>query len=1318
MQAIAPVTVEDLLGPVKEMLYKLEIWDGASWINLNSLNGKHYLKKVSLKLGGAGTSPDPVAGSWSAEVSNPDGIFHPFHPTSSYAGLFRVGRKVRISVGAKYAGTPYYWQRLIGYMNAPTFNHAARTVTLKGADFMKRLADTIIRASPLDQETVNGPSHWGARAVFNSLASYTPTGAELYTYGDALDPVTDTETIDPNWEMSLNSNFVANSSGEPPPPSYAAKFSINTGSTGWVKTPAACSLTKDKRYLVKFNYIRPLAATYKIELAQVVGGTRTVLASWSWSTINAEWATKEMTIGKAPATGNLEFRIDGSGMSTSSYLQLGYISIKECEEFWYRYPMPEGCNGPYWVTLDGEPILQGDAVKDDGSGGGWFYDENTNNFYFDEKKSVLAGTANLKVYYYTMQNLDNVLADLLVAAGYYANRAAALAAMNYTPTEVTIPRAWFNPGSIALAAVKLICERVNYRFWFAYGGTPCFKPAPTATSPVFTFSLPGQVKDPGVHQDLAEIRNRIVIEGIERAMFATREEKKESRLSGEAFDQTSIDTYLEKTHPITNHLFQDQPSLDAMATVLLAAFKDPKWYTDIKTPFNPVPLELGDTVTWPVELAVAPAPGEEPVIVELAGIVRDIDISGSEIFYKCEITTAGEMEAHALLSLLHIDTEAAAPLLGDMVLASGEQPAEIAGADPEHELLSERHPDTVPASPLAADVIAASGDPVRWRRLPAGSEGQVLKIVGGAPAWGAGGVDTFLELTDVDEPDYVGHEGEFVKVNATADGLEFGVGGGGAAAFLDLTDVDEADYIGHEGQVVRVNAAEDGLEFGVIDAACLWETDDSGIHNLGFVDQLFLLDVYAEHPYQARKISRVDGTLIDTVELQDANNAVDMCSDGTYIYLGNISDCKIYKYLVSDLSLVAVSATTLGSGNNQFNYPYGICTDGSYLYIIDINNYRWVKMRCSDLVWLSAYGEYGAEDDWDFILMRYIATDGVSVWITCPYGGGDSATGISRWTVGGGFVARSTARYGVPPNFFAIPTRITTDGSYLYYADITAGGTKYIVKRTLAMAYVDSVAAGGDYGIVSDGEFLYASTYWETPTYGCDVRKYALDLTLLNTWQVYSFPGGCITAGIAIPPAFGNVGIGRESDSAYRLSIHGSMQIDGQIVSTLADGTAPLVVTSTTLVANLNADLLDGNHAAAFAAGGHGHDVPTGTGFRHVVAGVEDAAAKLVANDDVDVAAAITESKLDLDYPTHDDALDHAQEHDILSADHGDALAGAVEAGDLIRGNATPAWSRLAAGAEGQIMEMGPVLPGWGRKITISASDPSGGSDGDIWMKY
>jgi len=37
-----------------------------------------------------------------------------------------------------------------------------------------------------------------------------------------------------------------------------------------------------------------------------------------------------------------------------------------------------------------------------------------------------------------------------------------------------------------------------------------------------------------------------------------------------------------------------------------------------------------------------------------------------------------------------------------------------------------------------------------------------------------------------------------------------------------------------------------------------------------------------------------------------------------------------------------------------------------------------------------------------------------------------------------------------------------------------------------------------------------------------------------------------------------------------------------QLISTIATGTSPLKVTSTTVVANLNADLLDGLHETSF----------------------------------------------------------------------------------------------------------------------------------------
>ena len=91
-----------------------------------------------------------------------------------------------------------------------------------------------------------------------------------------------------------------------------------------------------------------------------------------------------------------------------------------------------------------------------------------------------------------------------------------------------------------------------------------------------------------------------------------------------------------------------------------------------------------------------------------------------------------------------------------------------------------------------------------------------------------------------------------------------------------------------------------------------------------------------------------------------------------------------------------------------------------------------------------------------------------------------------------------------------------------------------------------------------------------------------------------------------------------------------------QLVSTVAVGTKPLSVTSTTLVDNLNADLLDGNHASAFATAGHTHNLTIGNGTAtqvtytsaetlHVVGGTNVA----IAYDDVNNKVTISSSYVD-----------------------------------------------------------------------------------------
>lgn len=156
MQAIAPLAATNFLARVQKLTYRLEVWSGAAWIDIDNLGGesgsassgssrKPYLKSISVQLGGPGATPTPVEGEWSAEIDNEDGIFHPFHPTSPYADLLRLGREVRISYGGEYGGTAYSWQRLIGFMDAPRFNASSHSVSISGRDYSKLLTDTFLR---------------------------------------------------------------------------------------------------------------------------------------------------------------------------------------------------------------------------------------------------------------------------------------------------------------------------------------------------------------------------------------------------------------------------------------------------------------------------------------------------------------------------------------------------------------------------------------------------------------------------------------------------------------------------------------------------------------------------------------------------------------------------------------------------------------------------------------------------------------------------------------------------------------------------------------------------------------------------------------------------------------------------------------------------------------------------------------------------------------------------------------------------------------------------------------------------------------------
>lgn len=688
MQAFAPLTAADFLAPTQELLWKVEVWNGLGWEDLHELGGsggKNYIKSVSISLGGAGASAAPVAGEWSATIDNENGIFHPFHPTSAYSDLLRIGREVRISVGSIYGGAEHFFQRLIGFMDAPRFDHKSNTVEIGGIDYTKLLADTTLRdinfiaesgsgsGSTEVDDIINGPLHWGGRAIFDSVAT-GGVGAELYAENDACEIGAGEADDIGTWVTGAAGTVTSEG------PAQESNFMLRLERDGdWLATgdeycedTDVAALTIGLRYIITFwgriVYNSPDSDGYAILSARQ--GT----AMLHEVTVQGATWTQYSLIVTAVATSALGLRYISTGKDSRAgdYIEIDDISVKSYDpDTWMKYELPAASNGPYFVTLDGEPVGQGDQDSEIG----WHYDLAIDAIYFAEEMTIPNGVDNLYVYYYTDQSLDDVLGDVLMWAGLYPSRAAALADLDYTPTGVTLERVWFeSKGTTALDAVTTLCERVNYRFWFGYDGRPHFQPAPTADAVDFIFTEPGHIEDLADEQAMELLRNRIIVEGAERAWFqATRDDKASDKWRGEEYDAASIAAYLERTHQVNNHLFQDQASVNAMAIAALAEFKNPKWHTRLGLFANPVPLELGDVIQWVQEFQptsemvitidggwfllppgetfdggsfgeslteILSAGGYDGVSVVNTGIIRDIKINDSRVTYVVEIADA------------------------------------------------------------------------------------------------------------------------------------------------------------------------------------------------------------------------------------------------------------------------------------------------------------------------------------------------------------------------------------------------------------------------------------------------------------------------------------------------------------------------------------------------------------------------------------------------------------------------------------------------------------------------------------------------------
>lgn len=178
------------------------------------------------------------------------------------------------------------------------------------------------------------------------------------------------------------------------------------------------------------------------------------------------------------------------------------------------------CKGIYIAYLDSIDPYDGGHLIEIYKGRDFGYVESDNEFSFlADVIPDYSGTNNLVVYYYQAQSIESVVGDILYYAGIFASTGARdtwLADTNYvTPTGKEINRVWFNTGTSAFEAIRLLAEVAQHRFYFDYEGDPIFKPKLSIGTSIDAFS-DNCISEQGASENIDEVYNHIIVIGESR----------------------------------------------------------------------------------------------------------------------------------------------------------------------------------------------------------------------------------------------------------------------------------------------------------------------------------------------------------------------------------------------------------------------------------------------------------------------------------------------------------------------------------------------------------------------------------------------------------------------------------------------------------------------------------------------------------------------------------------------------------------------------------------------------------------------------------
>ena len=245
------------------------------------------------------------------------------------------------------------------------------------------------------------------------------------------------------------------------------------------------------------------------------------IADYHWSWVYGIIDKPDMTYDETKEICNIRGR-DYIAYLSETYLKKlwwgkckKYNIVKDQE----KYSMESDCTGIYRVFIDRTGT--GTEFKEITLNSEWTYDWGTNELVFlIPSVPDSDGAGCLWVYYFTAQNVENMVANLLTEAGIMnaSEKFLWLANTNLcTPTGKTIQRAWFNSGTNYIRAINMLTETSIYRFYINGEGDPCFKRIPLLSTTIKRID-DTEYLIKKTEERLDELYNHFIISGEKRTM--------------------------------------------------------------------------------------------------------------------------------------------------------------------------------------------------------------------------------------------------------------------------------------------------------------------------------------------------------------------------------------------------------------------------------------------------------------------------------------------------------------------------------------------------------------------------------------------------------------------------------------------------------------------------------------------------------------------------------------------------------------------------------------------------------------------------------